>query len=98
MIKEIKQIAEHYGYENQSFQLIEEMAELTVAINHNRRNPSRENFKNLIEEIADVDLCLEQIKYLLHAKELVNIAIIGKILRQLERIKTEEAEEAEDKK
>lgn len=34
--EKIKYIADHYGYEPQSIQLIEEMAELTVAINKAR--------------------------------------------------------------
>ena len=33
MKDKIKQIAEHYGYDSQSHMLIEEMAELTQAIN-----------------------------------------------------------------
>lgn len=95
MIDEVKQIADHYGLENQFLQLIEEMAELIVAINHDRRNPNKQNLKNIIEELADVELCLQQVIYLLKARQLVNIMTAVKISRQLERI---EAEEAEDRK
>ena len=95
MIDEVKQIADHYGLENQFLQLIEEMAELIVVINHDRRNPNKQNLKNIIEELADVELCLQQVIYLLKARQLVNIMTAVKISRQLERI---EAEEAEDRK
>lgn len=89
MIDEIKQIADHYGLANQSFQLVEEMGELIAAINHVRRNPSEQNLKNMIEELADVDLCLQQVIYLSHTRELVNRSVVSKVARQLERIKIE---------
>lgn len=57
--------AEHYGYEPQSNMLIEEMAELTQAISKYRRDNSKKNFDNIIEEIADVEVMLHQIKHLL---------------------------------
>lgn len=59
------QNADHYGYELQSNQLIEEMAELTQAISKYRRDNSKANFDNIIEEIADVEVMLHQIKHLL---------------------------------
>lgn len=59
------QNAEHYGYEPQSNMLIEEMAELTQAISKYRRDNSKKNFDNIIEEIADVEVMLHQIKHLL---------------------------------
>ena len=59
------QNAEHYGYEPQSNMLVEEMAELTQAISKYRRNNSKNNFDNIIEEIADVEVMLHQIKHLL---------------------------------
>ena len=57
--------AEHYGYEPQSNMLVEEMAELTQAISKYRRNNIKKNFDNIIEEIADVEVMLHQIKHLL---------------------------------
>lgn len=98
-------IAEHYGYESQSRQLIEEMAELTVAINKlwrverfcDRKNImdvkgfSYPKTKEIIEEIADVEIMLAQIKYLLDCQDEVEQEKERKILRQLERMK-EEAE------
>lgn len=99
----IMAIAEHYGYDSQSRQLIEEMAELTVAINKlwrvekfcDRKNImdvkgfSYPEVKEIIEEIADVEIMLSQIKYLLDCNEEVEQEKERKILRQLERMKEE---------
>lgn len=105
-IKEkIKLIADTYGYEAQSRQCIEEMAELTQAINKFWRkqldcgrkelelSPTvcgdvlamPKEYDNLIEEMADVKICIEQLEYLLKI-ELTPI-IEQKLDRQLERIK-----------
>lgn len=72
MIEAIHKIADYYGYEAQSRQLIEEMAELTKAINKLWRyenacfNGDVYKLKHdIIEEIADVEICLEYVKYLL---------------------------------
>lgn len=74
--EEIKKIADHYGYNAQSNQLIEECAELIQAINKHKRaqgslKEERYNiaFDNLLEEIADVEIMLEQIKHLLEIPE-----------------------------
>ena len=97
-------IAEHYGYESQSRQLIEEMAELIVAINKlwrvekfcDRKNImdvkgfSYPEVKEIIEEIADVENMLAQIKYLLGCQDEVELEKEKKILRQLERIGDDE--------
>ena len=72
--------AEHYGYVAQSNQLIEECAELIQAVSKYRRavervgEPVSEDKKaialdNLIEEIADVEIMLEQVKDLLQIPE-----------------------------
>ena len=73
----IEEIANHYGLENQSRQLIEEMAELTVALNKYHRVFSKEYrtikdcakletlTMNIAEEMTDVQIMLEQIKFLL---------------------------------
>ena len=96
----IETISCHYGYDAQSRQLIEEMAELTQAINKYWRkqllcgqneiyevaigNPEE---KAIIEEIADVEICLSQLKYLLCIKDAeIEQIIEQKLNRQLERI------------
>lgn len=68
--------ANFYGYENQSHQLIEECAELIQAVNKFRRahrKGEKEGIEiakdNLVEEIADVELMLDQIKYMLNISE-----------------------------
>lgn len=94
----IQYIADHYGYEPQSRQLIEEMAELTVALNKAWRKtfdtvdkiPNMDDEERIVEEIADVEIMITQIEYLLgiSAMELNNM-IEQKLNRQLERIKNE---------
>lgn len=96
----IQKIADIYGYDAQSRQCIEEMAELTQAINKfwrqdlkcGRLTPLQVPIgspqeKSIIEEIADVEICLTQMKYLLAIREEdVNKVIEQKLDRQLERI------------
>lgn len=91
----IKLIADAYGYDAQSRQCIEEMAELTQAINKFWRKQGtdyktlveRTHIKdNLLEEIADVQIMLWQMEYLLNAD--VSAIIEQKLDRQLERIKS----------
>lgn len=89
----IQKIANTYGYDAQSRQCIEEMAELTQAINKFWRN-NGESYSdkvekvglkdNLIEEIADVQIMLWQMAYMLNAD--VTPIIEQKLNRQLERI------------
>lgn len=93
--EKIKIIAEHYGYDAQSRQCIEEMAELTQAINKLWRvcgNGQRteksiaECRYNLVEEIADVQIMLYQLGYLLDSRLEVSEIITNKLDRQLERV------------
>ena len=102
--EKIKTIADHYGYDAQSRQCIEEMAELTQAINKfwrkqlgcgNRELPNdpeeipifTKEYDNLIEEMADVQVMLLQMAYLL--KTDIQYMVDIKLDRQLERIKRE---------
>ena len=95
--EKIKHIADTYGYDAQSRQCIEEMAELTQAINKFWRKdlkcgklttlevPSGSPQElSIIEEIADVQIMLWQMAYLLNA-DVIPI-IEQKLDRQLERI------------
>ena len=92
-------IANHYGYDSQSRQLIEEMAELTVAINKLWRTERFCDRKNIMDvkgfsypetkEIIEVENMLAQIKYLLNCNDEVEQEKERKILRQLERMKEE---------
>ena len=96
--QKIQYIADHYGYEPQSRQLIEEMAELTVALNKAWRKtfdtvdklPNMDDEERIEEEIADVEIMLSQIKYLLGLEEDELSRIVeSKLDRQIDRIKNE---------
>ena len=103
-LSDIKKIADTYGYDSQSRMLIEEMAELTKALNkfwrknllcgqikitpelleRLKRTPE---YANVIEEIADVEIMIAQIKYLIQCNGVVMEMRERKIARQLEMIK-----------
>lgn len=96
--EKIREIAYHYGYDAQSLQCIEEMAELTQAINKYRRKhgngqstdkSEEECMNNLIEEIADVQIMLEQMKLFFTAGNDIDIIINQKLDRQMYRIENE---------
>ena len=106
----IQEIVLQYGYDAQSRQCIEEMAELTQAINKfwrknlgcgcetlEERGVDRESedYINLIEEIADVEIMLEQMKEMLFCGD--NVAEIReeKLERQIERIRKKQTESEE---
>lgn len=90
----IESIADRFGYEDQSQQLVEEMAELTVAINKLRRAGKKAQedkyqiaLDNVKEEIADVHIMLLQIVHLLDIpKEELEAIITFKVNRTKERI------------
>jgi NTP pyrophosphatase (non-canonical NTP hydrolase) len=98
----IKKIADTYGYDVQSRQLIEEMAELMVAVNKYHRALELYDIEyesafldirkdDIAEEIADVTIMFEQIKYLLQiSNEEIDEIIEQKLNRQLERIEKNE--------
>lgn len=65
MKKEITEIADYFGYEQQKNMLIEEQAELIQALNKFDRKGTEESFNNIIEEMADVELMIDQVRYLL---------------------------------
>lgn len=74
-------IFSHYGREAQKRQLIQELSELITALTKN-------DLENTIEEMADVQVMLDQFK-INDYKILREMSIIQqkKVLRQLERIK-----------
>lgn len=94
--QKIQYIADHYGYEPQSRQLIEGMAELTVALNKAWRKifdtvdkiPNMDDEERIVEEIADVEIMITQIEYLLGVSDMkLDNMIKQKLDRQIERIK-----------
>jgi len=93
-------IYKNYGKEQQLRQTQEECAELIVAINKLfRNNQDSTSFNkasnNFLEEIADVEIMLEQCKIMLQEtgkiEEYRNI-LIKKLERQLERMRGQENE------
>lgn len=94
----IREISYHYGYEAQSRQCIEEMAELTQAINklwrankngQSTRKTEEECLDNLIEELADVQIMIWQIECLIGCD--IAQAIENKVKRTMERMREEGA-------
>lgn len=97
--QKIQYIAEHYGYESQTRQCIEEMSELIQALcKHSRAISGRQISKSaecpekdeVTEEIADVYITVSQIEYILGISSMkLNEEIEKKLDRQIERIKNE---------
>jgi NTP pyrophosphatase (non-canonical NTP hydrolase) len=97
MQEKIKIIADNYGYEAQARQLTEEMAELIVALNKQWRG--KRGYmpydgvvarQMVIEEIADVEIVLEQIKHLLDCDGELFMEKMKKVDRTIERMKANE--------
>ena len=78
----IQKIADYYGLDNQLNKTIEECAELIQAL------VKLESRENTIEEIADVQIMLKQMLYLLDCEKEMEKVMEYKINRQLERMKT----------
>lgn len=108
MEKMIKSVADHYGYESQSRQLIEEMGELTSAINHYWRKDLQcgskafapetaggSEYTHLLEEIADVAVCMEQLIYLTGKEDTILYLMKLKLHRQINRINENKGREVD---
>lgn len=92
----ITAIADHYGFAKQATQTMEECAELIQAITKLHRAlrcgydtpvTPQDAKDRIVEEIADVFICVTQLCYLLGCGEQVDEIINYKLNRQLERIK-----------
>ena len=87
-------IINRYGAKNQILQAMEELAELIQALNKNMRDPSIDNHNHVLEEIADVQVMLDQLKLIFDqasnngsmAEYEINEIMIAKIMRQIKRI------------
>lgn len=86
--KIFRQSLEKYGKEPQCRQAMEECAELIQAINKCLRYPSKEECKNnLIEEIADVEIMLYQLKVMFNIDDDQVFAFkVQKAKREQERL------------
>ena len=99
MKDKIKKIANHYGLSKQQRQLSEECAELIQStskyMRYSETSPASSNMdwkylQDVCEEIADVEVMLEQMKYLLHINsDCIEKIKENKINRQIERIEQE---------
>ena len=94
----IKRIANHYGLAKQQRQLAEECAELIQATSKYMRFQEESYaltvdwtyLQNVIEEIADVEVMLDEIKHLLNINpNAIEEIKKNKVDRQLERIERE---------
>ena len=86
----IKTIADHYGIKKQLRQLAEECSELAVEASHSARKGTT---VKIIEEIADVQIMIEQIIYLAKIDKCdIEDCINYKLDRQIKRIKEEKDE------
>ena len=92
----IKQLAEHYGFDWQCDKLVEEMAELMVAITHmKKKDENYEKHKqNFIEELGDVKILIAEVEHLLNPPQKINLAesVSYKINRELKRIENDHKE------
>ena len=85
----IKTIADHYGIKKQLRQLAEECSELAVEASHSARKGTT---VKIIEEIADVQIMIEQIIYLAKIDKCdIEDCINYKLDRQMKRMEKEEA-------
>ena len=75
---------EAYGKEHQLIICMEEMAELTKELSKNLRGHN--NLQEIAEEVADVEIMLEQVKVIFDLKEEVSEAKEAKLLRLQKRI------------
>ena len=83
----IKTIADHYGIKKQLRQLAEECSELAVEASHSARKGTT---VKIIEEIADVEIMIEQIIHLAEIDRCdIQDCINFKLDRQMKRMEKE---------
>lgn len=92
MDKRIEEILNFYGEEAQKGQIIQELAELVVALTKN-------DLENIHEEIADVEIMLEQLKLFknIDVKKIEEYREF-KLNRQMKRIESLKSKEFENEK
>ena len=82
------QAVEQFGVELQSLVICEELAELIQAVSKFRRNKNIANVNNLLEEVADVEICIAQIKVILQKElPLHSVAHSEKIIENIKSSK-----------
>lgn len=86
---DLTNIANHYGLKHQLVKCKEELGELIEAIDSLDE-------KAIVEEVADVEIMTEQLKYLMRTEPSVEIYKDYKIARQLRRISREQSHECDN--
>lgn len=84
---ELQFIIDSYGTKVQQDIAIEELAELQKAVLKHRRYGNKETEQAIIDEIADVEIMLEQLKIIYSCHKDVEKRIEYKIEREIKRIK-----------
>nr|DAW57661.1 MAG TPA: nucleoside triphosphate pyrophosphohydrolase [Caudoviricetes sp.] len=82
-------ILDHYGIEHQKAKTIEELAELIVALQKNLLSDTDGLSREVLEEIADVEIMILQLLSYKGEFSIVYEIIDQKLGRQLDRIKEE---------
>lgn len=82
------QAVKHFGSDSQTLMCIEEMSELQKELCKHSRG--RNNYYDIAEEIADVQIMLEQMIILFDCRETVEDWKFAKLMRLREMMNTEE--------
>ena len=83
-LRHLNTIVDHYGAEHQQKKAVEECKELVEEIEYALAGEN--NRKGIIDEIADVEIMIEQLKIIYSCKKEVESRINYKIERQIKRI------------
>jgi len=87
---------EKWGADSQVDMLIEEMAELTQVLLHIRRENRDVTVEELSDEIADVEIMLEQVKVITSCDYLVEASFEKKLKKLKKYLKAEKQEVRKD--
>lgn len=86
----LQEIIKHYGVNPQMDMAIEECSELIKALLKFRRNSNNSAWEAVIDELADVEIMISQMKIIFDCSGEVESRIDFKIKRQIERMKENE--------
>lgn len=92
--KELHTIADHYGLRAQMQKTVEETGEMLAELGRLMLDGEKVAVRrSLMEEMTDMEIMLDELKYLLNAEVFCETERQWKIRRQLDRIREEEANE-----
>lgn len=86
-IKVVKEAIRHYGYDHQIMVAVEEMGELLQALSKFKRHEG--DINNIIEEIADVEIMMQQLCLMFECYEEVVAVRRQKIERLKKRLEND---------